>query len=96
MAIITSDELPRDVTGAEALISLHKEHRAEIDTRQKDFSRFKQTGQSLIEDGHFLSEEVSTPSPSPRWVTPGGQRHTRAKIVFSGAAGTLLVGLGQK
>ena len=58
-AIITSDELGRDVSSAEALINRHKEHRAEIDTRLKDFSRFSMTGKQLIADGHFLSQEVS-------------------------------------
>ena len=58
MAIITSDDLAKDVTGAETMISRHKEHRAEIDTRLKDFTKFTQTGQALIAEGHFLSDEV--------------------------------------
>ena len=58
-AIITSDELGRDVSSAEALINRHKEHRAEVDTRLKDFSRVSMTGKQLIADGHFLSQEVS-------------------------------------
>ncbi len=58
MALITSDELAKDVAGAEALINKHKEHRAEIDTRLKDFTRFTQTGQALIMEGHFLSDKV--------------------------------------
>ena len=57
-ARITSDELAKDVSGAESLISRHKENKAEIDARQKDFTRFTQTGHKLISDGHFLSEEV--------------------------------------
>ncbi len=59
MAIITSDDLAKDVASAEAQINLHKEHRKEIDTRAKDFTRFTQTGQGLIAQGHFLSDEVS-------------------------------------
>ncbi len=59
MAIITSDDLAKDVASAEAQINLHKEHRKEIDTRAKDFSRFTQTGKNLIEKGHFLSDEVT-------------------------------------
>ena len=58
MAIITSDDLAKDVAGTETMISRHKEHRAEIDTRLKDFTKFTQTGQALIADGHFLSDEV--------------------------------------
>lgn len=57
-AIITTDDLAKDVGGAEAQINLHKEHRKEIDTRAKDFSRFTQTGKNLISKGHFLSDEV--------------------------------------
>ena len=57
-AIITSDELGKDVSSAEALINRHKEHRTEIDTRLKDFTRFSMTGKQLIADGHFLSQEV--------------------------------------
>ena len=58
MAIITTDDLAKDVASAEAQINLHKEHRKEIDTRAKDFSRFTQTGKNLIAKKHFLSDEV--------------------------------------
>ena len=57
-AIITSDDLAKDVASAEALIARHKEHKAEIDTRLKDFNRFSMTGKQLIADEHFLSQEV--------------------------------------
>ena len=58
MAIITSDDLAQDVSGAEALITRHKEHKAEIDTKMDAFTRFTETGQALITQGHFLSDEV--------------------------------------
>ena len=58
MAIITTDDLAKEVASAEAQINLHKEHRKEIDTRAKDFSRFTQTGKNLIAQKHFLSDEV--------------------------------------
>ena len=58
MAIITTDDLAKDVASAEAQINLHKEHRKEVDTRAKDFSRFTQTGKNLIAQKHFLSDEV--------------------------------------
>ena len=60
MALITADELAKDISGAEVLLAKHKEHKKEIDTRQKDFNRFNQTGQNLISQKHFLSEDVST------------------------------------
>ena len=58
MARITSDELARDVSGAETTLNRHKENRTEIDARMKDFNRFTQKGQALIAQGHFLSGEV--------------------------------------
>ena len=58
MARITADDLPQDVAAAEALINRHKEHKAEIDSREKDFTKFTTTGQDLIKDGHFLATEV--------------------------------------
>ena len=59
MAIIRSDELAKDVPGAEALVSRNKEHKSEIDAHQEAFTKFTLTGQALIANGHFLSEEVS-------------------------------------
>lgn len=58
-AVITSHELARDVSSAEAMISHHKEYKAEIDTRTKDFQRFTQHGRTLIAEKHFLSNQVS-------------------------------------
>lgn len=57
-AVVTSEALANDVAGAEACINRHKEYNAEIEARVKDFIRFTQTGQKLIKDGHFLSDEV--------------------------------------
>ena len=57
-ARICSDELARDVSGAEALINRHKENRSEIDARLKDFTRFTQKGKALIAEKNFLSAEV--------------------------------------
>ncbi|XP_078000869.1 spectrin beta chain, non-erythrocytic 5-like isoform X3 [Glandiceps talaboti] len=58
MALITSDELAKDVTGAEALIARHMENKAEIDARTSSIKEFTQTGQSLIDNGHFLADEI--------------------------------------
>lgn len=57
-ARITADELAKDVPGAEALINRHKENKAEIDARLKDFSRFTQKGNALIAEKNFLSSQV--------------------------------------
>lgn len=37
MAVITVEELPRDVSGAESLVKSHKEHKIEIDNKLSDF-----------------------------------------------------------
>ncbi|XP_014672524.1 PREDICTED: spectrin alpha chain-like [Priapulus caudatus] len=58
MAIITSDELARDVPGAEALIEKHKEHRAAIDMKMGAFEKFTRSGEDLIARGHFLSDDI--------------------------------------
>ena len=58
-ARITTDELAKDVAGAEALVNRHKENKAEIDARTKELNRFIQKGNSLIAAKNFLSAEVS-------------------------------------
>lgn len=58
LARLTADELAKDVAGAEALISRHKENKAEIDTRVKEIMRFTNKGNTLIAEKNFLSSEV--------------------------------------
>lgn len=58
MAIITALEFPRDLQGAEASMTRWKEHRAEVDSRKDAVNSFLQTGQAMIDDKHFLSDEV--------------------------------------
>ena len=41
VAVLQADELPQDVAGAEALLTFHSEHKAEIDARQDSFTSFK-------------------------------------------------------
>jgi len=57
-ARITADDLAKDVSGAEALISRHKENRSEIDARVKDITRFTQKGKALIAEKNFMASEV--------------------------------------
>jgi len=59
-ARITADELAHDVSGAETLISRHKENKTEIDSRAKDITRFTQKGRALIADKNFMASEVRT------------------------------------
>ena len=59
MAIISADELAHDLPGAEAMMTRYKEHRAEVDSRSEAFTKFKQTGDAFVRNGHFLSDEVN-------------------------------------
>ncbi|XP_052120778.1 spectrin beta chain, non-erythrocytic 1 isoform X4 [Frankliniella occidentalis] len=58
IAKVTAPDLAQDVPGAEALITRHSEHKAEIDTRSEAFDKFYTTGKQLIDQGHFLSDEI--------------------------------------
>ena len=58
MAVITAMEFPRDLQGAEAMMSRWKEHRAEVDSRKEAVKKFLESGQVMIDEKHFLSEEV--------------------------------------
>uniref|UniRef100_A0A4D5R8U1 Spectrin alpha chain n=2 Tax=Scolopendra TaxID=41364 RepID=A0A4D5R8U1_SCOVI len=58
MALVSSDELATDVTGAEALLERHQEHRTEIDARAGTFQAFELFGQQLLQGGHYASVEV--------------------------------------
>ncbi|XP_059484234.1 spectrin beta chain, non-erythrocytic 2 isoform X2 [Neocloeon triangulifer] len=58
MAKITSPELAADVPGAELLISRHEEYQQEMSSRNEAFADFFDTGNKLIEQGHFLSSEI--------------------------------------
>ena len=56
--LIESDELATDVTGAEALLERHQEHRTEIDARAGTFQAFELFGQQLLQANHYASPEV--------------------------------------
>lgn len=58
MAIILAEEIARDLPSAELMMTRCKEHKAEIDSRQDAVNKFLETGKVMIENGHFLSEEV--------------------------------------
>lgn len=57
-AIISADELAKDVAGAEALLERHQEHKGEIDAREDSFAATIEAGQLLLERRHFASDEV--------------------------------------
>merc|ERR1719507_2301480 len=57
-SLICTDELATDVTGAEALLERHQEHRTEIDARAGTFQAFELFGQQLLQANHYASMEV--------------------------------------
>ncbi|ODM90488.1 Spectrin alpha chain [Orchesella cincta] len=58
MSLVSSDELATDVTGAEALLERHQEHRTEMDARTGTFQSFELFGKQLLESGHYASVEI--------------------------------------
>ncbi|RZC38147.1 EFhand Ca insen and/or Spectrin domain containing protein [Asbolus verrucosus] len=58
LGLVTSTELASDVTGSEALIERHQEHRTEIDARAGTFHALEQFGQQLLSSNHYASPEI--------------------------------------
>ena len=58
MALVTSDELAKDVASAEALLDRHQEHRAEIDARDSTFVSFENFGKELLDKEHYASPDI--------------------------------------
>ena len=57
-ALVSADELAKDVAGAEAMLQRHRERKEEIDAQEGSFKATSQFGQNLISSGHFASDEV--------------------------------------
>lgn len=57
-AIISADELAKDVAGAEALLERHQEHRGEIDAREDSFKVSTEAGRQLLERKHYAAPEI--------------------------------------
>ena len=55
---ICSEEPARSVPGAEALISKHNAHKAEIDMREESLGQVAKTGRKLIQQTHYATAEV--------------------------------------
>jgi len=58
MSLVASDELATDVTGAEALLERHQEHRTEMDARAGTFQAFDMFGKQLLDSQHYASPEI--------------------------------------
>lgn len=57
-ALVSSDELAKDSSGAESLLERHQEHRTEIDTRAAAFNAFDSFGAQLLARQHFANSEI--------------------------------------
>ncbi|XP_045697382.1 spectrin alpha chain, erythrocytic 1 [Phyllostomus hastatus] len=57
-ALINADELPTDVTGGEALLDRHQQHKHEIDSYDDRFQSADETGQALLDVRHEASDEI--------------------------------------
>ncbi|XP_041973840.1 spectrin alpha chain isoform X4 [Aricia agestis] len=58
MALVSSEELANDVTGAEALLERHTDHRTEMDARAGTFQALELFGQQLLQGGHYASDDI--------------------------------------
>lgn len=57
-ALISTDDLAKDVAGAEAHVERHNEYKAEIDSREEAFATCLEEGHSLTDLGHPSSGDV--------------------------------------
>ncbi|XP_014681189.1 PREDICTED: spectrin alpha chain, non-erythrocytic 1-like [Priapulus caudatus] len=55
-AIISADELAKDVAGAEALLERHAEHKGEIDAREDSYQATVESGDKLLELGQNVDD----------------------------------------
>ena len=57
---ISSGEPVHDVTDAETLLRRIDEYRSEMDAREEGFNKVMETGERMIDNGHFAADEVTT------------------------------------
>lgn len=65
-----TDETVQDVASVDALLKRHQELKAEIDSREDTFATVVETGQAMIEQGHFSSNDVSSIAHRPIFLFP--------------------------
>ncbi|XGW05367.1 hypothetical protein V3C99_016045 [Haemonchus contortus] len=57
--VMTSEQLPRDVVGCEALARRHDEYNLEMQGRKPHIDEFARQGKHMIQGGHVLSQEIN-------------------------------------
>ncbi len=68
------EEVVRDVTSVQLLQEQHNQLKAEIDAREDNFSSAVETGQEMIKNGHFASQEVR-PNCNKRYCSVFSRSH---------------------
>jgi spectrin beta len=58
--VISSDEPIHNVSDAEAMLRQLEEHHVIMESREETFTRLLETGEKMIGDGHFATEEVTS------------------------------------
>ncbi|XP_033114838.1 spectrin alpha chain, non-erythrocytic 1-like isoform X3 [Anneissia japonica] len=58
MVLVSSDELAKDVTGAEALLERHQDLRCEIEAKAGAFQGFEAFGEQLLQHEHYASPQI--------------------------------------
>ena len=58
-ALISTEEPARSVSGAEALLAKHNEHKAEVEAREDSVAQVTKVGKRQTQQGHYASTEVS-------------------------------------
>uniref|UniRef100_A0A8V5FX69 Spectrin beta chain n=1 Tax=Melopsittacus undulatus TaxID=13146 RepID=A0A8V5FX69_MELUD len=67
MRQMETQEKPRDVSSVELLIKYHQGIKAEVDTRDKNFSACIELGKKLLQRKHQESPEVRAPGMGVQW-----------------------------
>ncbi|VDO69394.1 unnamed protein product [Heligmosomoides polygyrus] len=57
--VMTSEQLPRDVIGCEALARRHDEYSLEMQGRKPHIDEFTRQGKHMVQGGHVLSQEIT-------------------------------------
>ncbi|XP_044756004.1 spectrin alpha chain isoform X2 [Coccinella septempunctata] len=59
LARVTAPELPQEVLEAELLVEKHSELKVEIDAKDKEMTKFHQTGEEYIKENHFMAQDIA-------------------------------------
>merc|ERR1719285_283191 len=76
-------EVPTSTSEADVLLSLHKERRTELTSRQQQFNSLKGNGEAMIADGHAEADKISAEIEKTSEVEDNvGQSWEQAKLLL--------------